>query len=184
MERVRSRGVRRQAGFTLIDMIFVVALVALLATLAIPGLMRARVTAQSASALGSLKVMNSAQLSFALSCGLGFYAPDLTALGLKPPASAEGFLPVDLTGGPIVIKSGYTISMAGTPVDGAPETCNGLAAGQTSAGYAIVADPIATVAAGQFFGTNTDNVIYEDSASYMTTMPEIGAPATGSPIDR
>ena len=61
----------RECGFTLIDMLFVIALIGLLSTLAIPGLMRARGAAQSASALGSMKVINSAQLSFAITCGVG-----------------------------------------------------------------------------------------------------------------
>ena len=46
---------RREAGFTLLDMMFVVALVGLLMTLAIPGLMRARGAAQAASAIGTMR---------------------------------------------------------------------------------------------------------------------------------
>ena len=46
---------RREAGFTLIDMMFVVALVGLLMTMAIPGLMRARGAAQVASAIGTMR---------------------------------------------------------------------------------------------------------------------------------
>ena len=49
-ERRRLKTIKGQAGFTLIDMLFVVALVGLLASLAIPGLMKARGAAQSASA--------------------------------------------------------------------------------------------------------------------------------------
>src|SRR5262245_64095254 len=47
------------AGFTLIDMLFVIALIGTLSTLAIPGLMRARGAAQASSAIGSLRVINS-----------------------------------------------------------------------------------------------------------------------------
>ena len=68
--------VENQKGFTLIDMLFVIALVGVLSTLAIPGLMRARGAAQSSSALGTIRVVNSAQLSFAITCGLGFYSPE------------------------------------------------------------------------------------------------------------
>jgi prepilin-type N-terminal cleavage/methylation domain-containing protein len=74
---------RGESGFTLIDMLFVIALIGLLSTLAIPGLMRARGAAQSASALGSMKVINSAQLSFAITCGVGFYSPELQTLGVS-----------------------------------------------------------------------------------------------------
>ena len=72
---------RRDAGFTLIDMLFVVALIGLLASMAIPGLMKARGAAQASSALGTLRIVNSGELSFAITCGLGFYAPDLPTLG-------------------------------------------------------------------------------------------------------
>ena len=82
MARKRRRG---DAGFTLIDMLFVVALIGLLASLAIPGLMKARGAAQSTSAIGTLRVVNSGELSFAITCGLGFYSPDLPTLGVAAP---------------------------------------------------------------------------------------------------
>ena len=75
---------KSEQGFTLIDMLFVIALIGLLSTLAIPGLMRARGSAMSASAVGTLRVVNSAQLSYAITCGLGFYSPDLPTLAVKP----------------------------------------------------------------------------------------------------
>ena len=105
---------RREAGFTLIDMMFVVALVGLLMTMAIPGLMRARGAAQVASAIGTMRPVNSAQLSYAITCGLGFYAPDFPTLGIKPPSANEAFLGPDLTSGPTFNKSGYNFSLAGT----------------------------------------------------------------------
>ncbi|HSC27438.1 MAG TPA: hypothetical protein VLD67_09200, partial [Vicinamibacterales bacterium] len=141
MSSKRAGRVRSEAGFTLIDMLFVVALIALLSTLAIPGLMRARGYAQSGSALGTIRVVNSAQLSYAISCGLGFYSPDFPTLGVPPPGTMEGYLPPELSSGATFIRSGYNFSLAGTPAAGAPATCNGLPAGQSAPGYAMVADP-------------------------------------------
>src|SRR5918996_6105679 len=88
--------VNNQDGFTLIDMLFVVALVGLLSTLAIPGLMRAKGAAQSASALGTLRVVSSAQLSFAITCGLGFYSPEFPRLAVKPSGAIDAFLAPEL----------------------------------------------------------------------------------------
>jgi type II secretory pathway pseudopilin PulG len=174
---------RREDGFTLIDMIFVVALVGLLSTLAIPGLMRARDAAHSASALGTLRVVNSAQLSYAITCGFGFYAPDLPTLGVAPPGAADAFLPPELSSGQTFVRSGYTFSMAGTPLPGSPGTCNGLAPGQSVPGYAVVADQIGVPPGqGRYFGTNADGVIYEDTASLAAAMPEAGAPIVGHPV--
>jgi hypothetical protein len=80
------------------------------------------------------------------------------------------------------IKSGYNFSMAGIAIPGAPATCNGLAAGQSASGYALVADPLDLSPPARHFGTNADGVIYEHTVSMAATMPETGAPPGGSPI--
>jgi hypothetical protein len=182
MSSIKAVNGRGESGFTLIDMLFVIALIGLLSTLAIPGLMRAKGAAQSASALGTLKVINSAQLSYAITCGLGFYSPDLPTLGKRPPAAIDAFLPPEMSSGPTFIKSGYDFSLAGEGIPGAPASCNGLAAGAASAGYAAVADPLDKTPPARYFGTNADGTLYEDTASYMATMPETGAPPGGAPI--
>src|SRR2546422_8221241 len=71
-----------EAGFTLIDLLFTASLICTLCTMALPSLMRARGAAQSASALSTVRVVNSSQLSFAVTCGSGFYAPDFVTLGI------------------------------------------------------------------------------------------------------
>ena len=134
MTSLKPGQAQSESGFTLIDLLFVVALIGLLSTLAIPGLMRARGAAQSASALGTMRVVNSAQLSFAITCGFGFYAPDLPTLGVRPPAAPEAFLGPELSAGPTLVKSGYTFSMGAVGIAGAPGSCNGLAAGAGACG--------------------------------------------------
>jgi prepilin-type N-terminal cleavage/methylation domain-containing protein len=181
MEQMTRKRRRGDAGFTLIDMLFVVALIGLLASLAIPGLMKARGAAQSSSAIGTLRVVNSGELSFAITCGLGFYSPDLPTLGVPPAGSAEGFLPDEMIKAATFTKSGYNFSLAGTGLAGAPASCNGLGAGMASPGYAVVGDPLDPSVA-KFFGSNSDGVIYQHSASLTLTMPETGGPPAGSPI--
>lgn len=181
MELTPLKRKRADAGFTLIDMLFVVALIGLLASMAIPGLMKARGAAQASSAIGTLRVVNSAELSFAITCGLGFYAPDLQTLGVPPPGGGDAYLPDEMTTALTFIKSGYNFSLAGTSLAGAPASCNGLGSGQASPGYAAVGDPLDPSTA-RFFGTNSDAVIYQHTATLSATMPESGGPPAGSPI--
>jgi len=178
----KTVGLKSEKGFTLIDLLFTCSLIGLLSTLAIPGLMRARGVAQSASAIGTLRVVNSAQLSFAVTCGSGFYAPDLPTLGVAPPAGFTAFLPAELTSGASFMKSGYSFSMTGTSLGGAPASCNGLAAGMGAPGYVAVGDPIDPVGNPHFYGTNADGTIYEAASTFSGTMPESGPSPMGTPI--
>ena len=173
---------KSESGFTLIDLLFVCSVIVLLSSLAIPGLMRARGVAQSASAVGTMRVINSAQLSFAVTCGSGFYAADLTTLGIKPPSSFQAFLPPELSTGATFSKSGYNFSLTGSALAGAPATCNGLSSGMTAPGYVSIADPTDPVSNPHFYGSNADGTIYEDSASFSAVLPESGPAPRGTPI--
>jgi type II secretory pathway pseudopilin PulG len=178
----KAASLKNESGFTLIDLLFVCSLIGLLSTLAIPGLMRARGVAQSASAVGTLRVINSAQLSYAVTCGSGFYSPDLPTLGVAPPSAFQAFLPAELTSGTTFVKSGYTFSLTGTSLAGAPGSCNGLAAGMGAPGYVAVGDPLDPVGNPHFFGTNADGMIYEHSATLAGIMPESGPSPAGTTI--
>jgi hypothetical protein len=101
---------------------------------------------------------------------------------IKPPSSSDAFLPEGLTGGATITRHGYSFTVTGTPLAGAPATCNGLGSGQSAPGYAIVADPIDSQATARHFATNTESIIYEHTATLGGIMPESGIPAAGSPI--
>jgi type II secretory pathway pseudopilin PulG len=174
---------RAEAGFTLIDLLFTASLICTLCTMALPSLYRARGAAQSASAVSTLRVVNSAQLSFAVACGSGFYSPDFPTLGLAPAGAPAAFLPAELSGGTSFLKQGYSFGMTGTPLTGAPPTCNGRASGYTSPGYAVTADPLDPVGNPFFFGSNAAGTIYQHTSSFGGgNMPEGDPPSVGIPI--
>jgi type II secretory pathway pseudopilin PulG len=168
-------------GFALIDLIFVCGIIGLLCGIALPRLLLARQSAGSAAAIGSMRSINSAELTYALTCGSGFYAPNLTTLGIAPPGSREPFLSPGLTGSNSVIKSGYTITVDGAPFPGSPPTCNGLGGGQSAQGFRSGADPVEPTNV-RFFSSNASGSIYEDTATIFATMPEVGEPPSGHPL--
>jgi type II secretory pathway pseudopilin PulG len=169
---------RSERGFTLIDMLFVIGLIGLLSALAVPGLTRARGAAQASSALANLRLINSAQLSFAITCGLGFYSPDLPTLGNPPPGSNAPFLSRDLSGAATINKSGYQFELSGTAQANAPSSCNGLGSGMASPGYKVRADPLDAPML-RYFGTNASGLMYENTSSLFAGMPENGPAGIG-----
>src|SRR4029079_1246835 len=116
--------VRQQQGFALIDVIFVCGIIGLLCSIAVPRLLLAQQAAGAASAIGSMRAINSAQLTYALTCGSGFYAPDLPTLGTAPPSSREAFVSTSLSSADAVTKRSYIIQMTVAPYAGAPASCN------------------------------------------------------------
>jgi len=178
----RAASAKGESGFTLIDLLFTASLICTLCTMALPSLMRARGAAQSASAVGTVRVVNSSQLSFAVTCGSGFYAPDFVLLGMPPPNSPTAFLPPELSTGSSFLKQGYSFTMSGTVLPGAPATCNGRPVGSSSPGYTLFADPLDPVGNPHFYGSNADGTIYQHSATLSGTMPESGPPGVGTPV--
>jgi len=173
---------RGESGFTLIDLLFTASLICTLCTMALPSLLRARGVAQSASAVGTVRVINSSQLSFAVTCGSGFYSPSFSLLGVAPPNSPTAFLPPELASGTTFLKQGYSFTMTGTPLTGAPPTCNGGGSGSSSPGYALTADPLDPLGNPHFYGSNADGTIYVHNATLAGWMPESGPPAVGTPV--
>jgi hypothetical protein len=121
-----------------------------------------------ASAIGSLRAINSSQQAYASSCANGFYAPDLTVLGKAPTSGGAPFISPDLSAAASVDKSGYTTTMLpGTDSTTAnatmPVTCSGDNANTTISTYYSRSNPVTPGGTGsRYFWSNTLGTIYFD----------------------
>ena len=152
MEKHRTGN--RNSGFSLIELLIVVAIILVIMAMVIPSLLRSRIAANEASAVGSLRVLNAGEVTYSATYDIG-YTCALTALG--PPASGNsatstgaGLVDSNLASG---VKSGYLFT---------PGTCHTGTNGLVDT-YQWLADPVGPGTTGsrhfctdQVFGLRVD----------------------------
>ena len=155
------KNMKKNEGFTLIELLIVVAIIGIIAAIAVPGLLRARQSGNEASAIGSVRAVNTAQQGYAQLCN-GF-ANNLTMLGLAGAiAGTQPFLSPDMTVSNAIVKSGYNLSL-GAGLNGIAVLTGPCAADLPFTNYLMLARPSTVGSTGtRSFASNNAGTIYQD----------------------
>jgi type IV pilus assembly protein PilA len=172
---------KKQKGFSLIELLIVVAIILIIAAIAIPNLLRSRMAANEASAVGSIRTMNTAAITYSSTYGNGFPG-SLAEIGTNSAAAVScdnaELLDQVLTAG---TKSGYLFAISpGAVAVTKPPGCTNAG---FSDGYVVTAVPVTTGTTGQrSFCSDASGVIRFDPTGTLAVAVAAMCPVALNPL--
>ena len=167
-------GMRKEKGFSLIELLIVVAIILNIAAIAVPNLLRSRMAANESSAAAALRTVGTANVTYSSTYNVGF-AGDLISLGPStlPSSAAADLLDAVLGGSAVPIKSGYAFTYVpgvAAPTAAAPNPT-----------FTITATPVGPNSSGtSTFCLDQTNVVGRDTSGMVTSSAAAGCDFTAA----